>query len=392
MHIENIGNKCCGCRGCEQKCKHGAITFINDKYGFEYPRVDAEKCVNCAQCESVCPIVNAEELAEPLFGGVAYALDEKVKYNGSSGGLFGIFAENVIKKNGIVFGAAFDDNLKLKTQKAETVEELVPLYKSKYLLCDTRGQFDVIEAELKKGRLVLYCSAPCQIAALKLYLKKEYANLLAIDFVCHGVGSQTLFDKSIAYTEGKDGIKIKKVILRYKLQKASSHYYYYYYMKDGRTHEKTDLYFSFPYYNAYCKRLACRDSCYACKFACRHRAGDITIGDFHSIEKYCPDIDRFAGVSMLLVNTLKGKQYFEDIKTSIYWDETDKEILYKNNRFSGVESIGKKQLEFRESIASEPFETTVKKFLRPSRDFKKLIYYKSPRFLRKVVLKLSGMR
>ena len=95
---------------------------------------------------------------------------------------------------------------------------------------------------------------------------------------------------------------------------------------------------------------------------------------------------------MLLVNTLKGKQYFEDIKTSIYWDETDKEILYKNNRFSGVESIGKKQLEFRESIASEPFETTVKKFLRPSRDFKKLIYYKSPRFLRKVVLKLSGMR
>ena len=288
----------------------------------------------------------------------------------------------------MVFGAAFDENLKLKTTKAETIEELIPLYKSKYLLCDTSYQFNAIETELKKNRIVLYCSSPCQISALKLYLQKEYDNLLTLDFVCHGVGSQSLFDKSIAYTEKTEGIEIKAVTLRYKKSNASSHYYAYSYLKNGEFHERSDLYFSFPYYNAYCKQLVCRDSCYDCKFATRERVGDITIGDFHSIEKYHPDIDRFAGVSMFLVNTPKGQKWFDLIKEKIHWREMDKETIYKNNRFSDEVIIPSEQPAFRESIANEPFKTTVTRFLKPSRDWKKLIYYKAPKFLRKIIMKL----
>ena len=222
----------------------------------------------------------------------------------------------------------------------------------------------------------------------QIVFAKEYDNLLTLDFVCHGVGSQSLFDKSIAYTEEKEGIEIKSVTLRYKKSTASSHYYYYYYLKDGEFCERTDLYFSFPYYNAYCKQLVCRDSCYDCKFATSERVGDITIGDFHSIEKYHPDIDRFAGVSMFLVNTPKGQKWFDLIKEKIHWREMDKETIYKNNRFSDEVVIPSEQPAFRESIANEPFETTVKRFLKPSRDWKKLIYYKAPKFLRKIIMKL----
>lgn len=388
MSIESIGNKCCGCRACLQKCEFGAVSFVSDKYGFEYPEINATLCTNCSSCERVCPIINETQPHVANKGGMAYALDANTKYNGSSGGLFGVFAEAVIARGGVVFGAAFDDHLKLKTRKAETLEELIPLYKSKYLLCDTSNKFAEIQRVLKEGRLVLYCSSPCQISALRLFLKKEYENLLTLDFVCHGVGSQTLFDRSIEYTEKKESIEIKNVTLRYKKSNASSHYYYYNYLKDGKFHEKSDLYFSFPYYNAYCKQLVCRDGCYNCKFAMRERVGDITIGDFHSIEKYFPNIDRFAGVSMFLVNTEKGQRWFDNIKDKIFVREMDMETVFSNNRFNNKVVIPKEQPAFRESVANEPFEKTVKRFLRPARDWKRLIYYYSPKFVRKLIMKL----
>ncbi len=388
MSIESIGNKCCGCRTCQQVCKLQAIKFTTDKYGFEYPSINHDICAECGACEKTCPVINEPQLSDASFGGMAYALDNETKYNGSSGGLFGVFASYIISRNGVVFGAAFDENLKLKTQKAENPDMLVPLYKSKYLLCNTQDSFCVIEDNLKKGRLVLYCSSPCQIAALKLYLKKEYDNLLTIDFVCHGVGSQMLFDRSISYTEHKEKIQIKKVLLRYKKGNASSHYYYCYYLKNGKFYEKSDLYFSFPYYNAYCKQLVCRDSCYDCKFASRRRAGDITVGDFHSVEKYYPDTDRFAGVSMILVNTPKGQKYFDSVRENIYFRKMATEILYHNNRFTNDMVIPSEQPAFRKSIETEPFEITVKRFLKPSGDWKKLIYYHLPGFLRKLIRKM----
>ena len=181
MSIDIVGSNCCGCRACLQKCKFGAITFVKDTYGFEYPQIDTSLCTNCGLCEKVCPVLSNAKTANADLCGMAYALDNQTKFNGSSGGLFGIFAECVISQGGVVFGAAFDEELKLKTTKAETIEDLIPLYKSKYLLCDTSYQFIEIENELKKGRKVLYCSSPCQISALKLFLKEEYENLLTLD-------------------------------------------------------------------------------------------------------------------------------------------------------------------------------------------------------------------
>ena len=178
--------------------------------------------------------------------------------------------------------------------------------------------------------------------------------------------------------------------MRYKKAKASSHYYRYRYIKGGKIRERSDLYFSFPYYYAYCKQLVCRDSCYDCKFAARERVGDMTIADFHTIEKYYPNIDRFAGVSMLLVNTEKGIKLFDQIEDKIYFQQMDSEIICKNNRFLDEVVIPASVPAFRESVAQEPFEVTVKRFLKPSRDWKKLIYYKSPKFIRKAAFKLFG--
>lgn len=47
---------CCGCNACGDICPKKAITFLVDKEGFWYPKVDKEKCIDCGLCNKVCPI------------------------------------------------------------------------------------------------------------------------------------------------------------------------------------------------------------------------------------------------------------------------------------------------------------------------------------------------
>ena len=45
---------CCGCTACFAVCPVGAIEMEPDDEGFLYPTVDAERCVRCYRCLSVC--------------------------------------------------------------------------------------------------------------------------------------------------------------------------------------------------------------------------------------------------------------------------------------------------------------------------------------------------
>ena len=137
--------KCCACRACVQVCPKDAISTIYDEYGFERISVDEEKCVSCGLCKTVCPIINPRKVHGRTICGSAYSKDKEVKLNGSSGGLFGVFARAIIDEGGVVYGAAFNSQLHLLTTKAQDVSQLKQLYKSKYLLCDTCDSFKQIE-------------------------------------------------------------------------------------------------------------------------------------------------------------------------------------------------------------------------------------------------------
>ncbi len=389
MTIENVGSKCCGCRACLQSCNLGAITFKTDEYGFEYPQINTKLCVLCGRCEAVCPILNHEQLEnrEPFGGGAARAKDKKARESGSSGGLFGVFAKKVICDGGVVFGAAFDEDMKLKTKLAQAEDELSPLYKSKYLLCDTNGAFSKIKTFLEEGTSVLYCASPCQILALKTFLGKDYLNLFLIDFVCHGVGSQTMFDESLKYYSKKTGQEIVNFTFREKSNKTA--HYYSAVAKSGKKYH--GFYFDFPYYNTFCKDLAFRDSCILCPFASETRVSDITIGDFHTIEKYLPEIDRADGISMFLCNTKKGKEFFDSIADSIDIFEFEPEILYKNNRFgNGVTEIPERTKIFRETFKKYGYSGETLKILSPRSDIIKKVFYHCPNFIRKFFRRFIG--
>ena len=383
--VEN--KRCCGYRACIQICQKKAIKVFCDSYGFERIIINQNKCVDCGNCKKVCPILNPVKKADKISCGSAYSTNEKIKFQGSSGGLFGVFARSMIQNGGIVYGAGFDETLHLKTIRAETIEELDILYKSKYLLCDTTGAFERIKKDLDFGRYVLYTSSPCQIAALRNYIKKEYENLICIDFVCHGVGNQRQFIDSIKYIEQKDNIKIKTFGFREKFKKASSHYYTYYYEKNNKYNFKRGIYMTFPYYFAYEERLNCRESCYDCIYATEGRSGDITIGDFHNIRQYEPGIDRFAGVSMFTCNTKKGVKYLSSVKEHLKIKEYDWNVIRNNNRFSGEEIMPDKRSDYMELIANGKYEEAVGKFLNYRTDWR-YYYYHLPKFIRELGNKL----
>lgn len=57
---------CCGCTACYAVCPKGAITMAPDEEGFDYPKVDMKKCVNCYMCIKVCPIKKAKNNLKTL--------------------------------------------------------------------------------------------------------------------------------------------------------------------------------------------------------------------------------------------------------------------------------------------------------------------------------------
>lgn len=387
MNISHVNEKCCACRNCLNICPVDAIVFKNDKYGFEYPEIDEKKCVDCGACSKICPSINIPEKNDDFkVCGVTYALDEETRHQGSSGGMFGIFAKEFIRQGGVVLGAAFDSDLKLKTISAQTYDELEPLYKSKYLLCDTNSSFAEIKRFLEDGRKVLYTSSPCQIAALKLYLNREYENLLTIEFICHGVGSQQMFDNAVEYYEKKNKLKIKRFEFRYK-KRTTSRCFLIEYEKNGKIKVKSDYYFFFPYYYGYHRYLIQREICDNCIYASKGRVGDISIGDFHEIAQYNSQISREKGCSMFMVNTPKGYGWFKKINNQMFFQEIDKEIIYKNNRFSDEKIKSPKSKEFFDFMDDNGFEATCKKYFRPYKEWKKYLYYSMPVWLKNLLKK-----
>ncbi len=325
---------------------------------------------------------------EPLKGYMMYANDNETRRLGSSGGIFGLLAQNVIKNGGIVFGAAFDENLKLTIGKAETPEELLPLYKSKYIQCNTTGLFGSVEQELKKGRSVLVCNTPCNIAALKKYLKNDYDNLLLVDFVCHGVPSQDFFDKCLDWYRRKNML-LTKVSFREKAPHAATPCLVtIQYEKNKKVKEKKLLYLFDPFYLAFQKRISLRPSCYTCQYATDKRVSDITIGDFHEIEKFIPNLDRMKGVSMVLPNSCKGEAAINEIMANAVSKEFPENILVENNECLMHPAIEPKRRKlFFETLNKEGIDYLIKTELNFKKEWKKILYYQMPKGIRKILKK-----
>ncbi len=200
--------KCCGCAACVNSCPQKCISMVEKTLGALIPTVDETKCVNCGLCERVCPMLHEDGANvgnQQAFA--AYSKSPAVREKGSSGGIFGVLAKRVIENGGVVYGAAFDEKLKLSCVPASDLGMLERLYKSKYIQSDLSDAFGTIEADLKSGKQVMVTATPCQVAAVKMYLGKTYDNLITVDFFFHGVPRQCFFDECIKIVDKNNNVK-----------------------------------------------------------------------------------------------------------------------------------------------------------------------------------------
>ena len=180
---------CCGCSACASVCPKNCISMDTDDRGFLYPIVNVDNCVDCGVCEHVCPYYNQNTPREPLKVYAAINLNEEVRLKSSSGGVFTMLAEATIKSGGVVFGACFNDDWVVVHDYTESIDGLEAFRGSKYVQSKIGDSYKKVQYFLKANRNVLFSGTSCQIAGLKLFLRKDYESLICVDIVCHGVPS-----------------------------------------------------------------------------------------------------------------------------------------------------------------------------------------------------------
>lgn len=309
--VKNLED-CCGCRTCEQVCPKGAISMVEDKAGFLYPHIDDKKCIDCGLCLKKCAFQSGyptRKEFEPFYGYGARHKFEDVYTHSRSGGAFVAISDVIIEKNGIVYGADFDEKegfYKVSHRAATTPEERDRLCKSKYVQSDLKDSFSRIKEQLINGETVLFTGTGCQVGALYKYLGKEYENLYTIDIVCHGTPSPKLWKEFLKLREKEFGGKVTQVEFRDKERKGWEKHFETIWIDENPHTSRI--------YSKVCFGTM-RDSCYNCKYTNQNRVGDITIADFWGHEKAIGELwDDDKGISLVLVNNSHGMDLWNQAK------------------------------------------------------------------------------
>lgn len=331
-----ITNKvdCCGCNACGDVCNHGAISFQTDIEGFWYPVVDKAKCVDCGLCEKVCPIINVKDLKKnDLPQSECYAAEHKnleVVFDSTSGGLFSALADIMYRNGGYVGGAIFNEDFSVRHYISNDKNDLPRLRSSKYLQSNLEGFYKEVRSLLKAGEKVLVCGTPCQMAALRAFLRKDYENLIIADFICLGINSPKVWRKYLDSFEERYGHKVvyckaksKEYGWRNLTQKVI--------LANGKEYYETGSQSNFT--KGYLRtHVYARPSCYACKFKGYPRMSDITLADFWKIEEVDKTLDKNLGTSLVMVNSEKGKAFFERVKARINYHTVPFSSIEAGNR------------------------------------------------------------
>lgn len=325
--------ECCGCNACGDICPKQAISFQTDIEGFWYPEVDLNKCVDCGLCEKVCPIINHHELKKNDYNKPSHVIaainqNLSIRWDSTSGGVFSALAETVYEKGGYVAGAVYDENFAVHHFVSNNPEDLTRIRSSKYLQSNAESFYKEIKTLLKQGELVLCCGTPCQMAALRSFLGRDYGNLFIADFICRGVNSPKVyrayldslekkFHSKVVYVKAKNKELGWRNLTRKVVFENGEAYYGVGFVDDFRRGYHTNVF--------------SRPSCYECKFKGFPRLADITLADFWGIERVDKNLDNDIGTSMILLNSRKGEDLFKSASSKLEYKEVPFESIIKGN-------------------------------------------------------------
>lgn len=314
MKLFTEKEKCYGCGACYNICPKAAIELVADEQGFLYPIIDNQKCVECCMCKKVCQI-DRELVSQEKKGTICYGIknSDQVRNASSSGGIYTAFSNEILKHKGLCAGAVFDPKMNVIHTLADNITKRNEFRGSKYIQSDMGFIYKSIERELKKGKEILFTGTPCQVSGLKTYLyskKVDIQNLYLIDLVCHGVPSPGIWKAYIDFLEKKYNSKVIKYTFRDKDRGWHGYHIKVTFSNNKEIKEDKEVE---SFVTLFQRDIMLRPSCYRCPYASLQRTGDLTIGDFWGLEKSDLEFSDDKGVSMLIVNTNKGKKLFEKI-------------------------------------------------------------------------------
>ena len=349
-------DKCVGCGACCNVCAKHAIRMQEDTEGYMQPVIEAGICVDCGLCEKSCPVITPVKrgIEEPNAYAMWHNADRTVS---SSGGAFSAFARFVLKKGGLVFGAAYDEGLKLHHIAVDNVEGLDKLRGSKYMQSVIGTAYQNVKTALNRNKWVLFCGTPCQVAGLKSYLRKDYDTLITLDLACHGVPSNKIFQAYLEKLKNRLDKAENTVIWNYEFRRRDGW---------GKSPSISTAMNSYQrlygvdalYMEAFNASAIFRKCCYSCSYAEVPRVGDCTIADFWGLGRYGIPFkhDVMKGVSLVLANNKKGEKLLSEMDDIFLEKRTLKEALIENPNLRQASPYNEKR------------ETLIEAFLDPTRD------------------------
>ncbi len=351
---------CTGCFACVNACSLNAISMVEESIGHIYPKIDTTRCMDCGKCQKTCPANNPPELLIPKTTYAAWATDSQEHSTSTSGGVAAVLSNMIIAEGGVVYGCVLKDG-KIKHVRADKSEDLFQFKGSKYVHSHLENTLREIKADIKSGHKVLFIGTPCQVAAVKNFIRNTDQLLLTVDLICHGVPPQRILFDYLAYKEFNHK-EIRTLSFRekkgYFLTVSDS-------VKKYHVAMHKDL-----FYMGFFDNLFFRDSCYTCRYSTANRVGDLTIGDFWGLGRKQPfNCKPNGNVSVILVNSCLGEEAIAQCQTSeaLTLEERTLEEAVAGNHNLQTPSVCANKDKFKSIYASVPLHRALKRCLRKRR-------------------------
>lgn len=379
-HIVNIvKKKCCGCSSCVQVCPQQCINMKEDVEGFLYPSVDSSICVGCLKCEKTCPCLNQDDERFPIGSYASINQDSEIRKQSSSGGTFYKLAHKIIDEGGVVFGARFDDNLNVIHDLAVDTDGLRNFIGSKYVQSSISDCFKKCRELLQKGTNVLFAGTPCQIAGLRKFLQKDYANLITVDVICHGVPSPLVWRKYV-----KEVSQNKRITHMSFRDKRDGWYNYRVTFNSQNEDLYSCLFRDDPYMQLFLNDYTLRPSCYNCPAKSGRSGSDITLGDLWGVDVLSPSMYDGKGTGLVLVSTMKGKKNLLELNCLRIEEVDFLESMSRNKAWKDSYSSPSLRDVFFSQLKTSSIKSLYIKYIRPDLLLKNRLKDKIKKIIRNV--------
>lgn len=282
--------------------------------------------------------------------------NDQVRSNSRSGGVFTALSDYYLDMHGAVYGCIMSEEKTALHFRATTKEDRNLMRGSKYVESRLGDTFKNVKEDLERGLPVVFSGTSCQVAGLKMFLGRDYNNLLLVDILCHGVPSPTVWKKYLQWRVKKYG-KCVDVNFRNKNDFGWADHVETLIFRNGKkvnSRVYTTLFYS---------HLALRPSCYKCPYKTVLHPGDITIADYWEIERACPGFNDDKGVSLVLINNDQGMNAFHAVKDQLICKETEYDRSTRPSMFNPAKRPQERD-EFWKDFGNHNFSYLIFKYLK----------------------------